>query len=227
MKSLKQRWNICTMTSKDPSIIEGKNCIFIQHIKSVRYERTKRAVVSRSRCKRPSLLPSGGRGLVWRGQNTTMTHTDIQQRMSPLTEWLTACSHTRLIPQHNAGLHTHTRTRKHVTFKFYHCYLTPQHCQSATNCDSHRITQCVALRRRHHASIVPRPEKEQGVRSSLGEAKDCERGRGDREGGRERGMTTGCVGEWTAHQAIGKVAPLAILSLPPQTQQSPDQLKMS
>lgn len=123
--------------------------------------------------------------------------------------------------------HTHTRTRKHVTFKFYHCYLTPQHCQSATNCDSHRITQCVALRRRHHASIVPRPEKEQGVRSSPGEAKDCERGRGDREGGRERGMTTGCVGEWTAHQAIGKVAPLAILSLPPQTQQSPDQLKMS
>lgn len=78
-------------------------------------------------------------GLLWRGQNNE-AHADIQHRMSPLTKWLTACSHT-LESLHNTTW-GENHTLEHVTLAFYHCYLTPGHCQSATNWHSRSITQC-------------------------------------------------------------------------------------
>lgn len=79
-------------------------------------------------------------GFLWRGQNNE-THADIQHRMSPLTKWLTACSHT-LESFHNTTPQAENHTLKHVTLEVYHCYLTPGHCQSAKNWHSHSITQC-------------------------------------------------------------------------------------
>lgn len=126
-------------------------------------------------------------------------------RITPLTKWLTACSHTRVIPQHNTG--SHTRMLKHVTFKFYHCHLTPRHCQSATNWDSNRITQCVSLCA--DGTMPPlclRPEKEQGVRSSLGEAGDCERGKGGEGGVRDDHWL---CGRMNCSSGYLEIAPLA------------------
>lgn len=150
-----------------------------------------------------------------------MTHTDIQQRMSPLTEWLTACSHTRLIPQHNAGLHTHAHSKtcdiqvlsllsNTLTLSISHkLWLAQNHtvCRSAPTAP---CLHCAAAGKRTGGTILA------GWSEGLWERKR-------REGGREGGMTTGCVGEWTAHQAIGKVAPLAVLSLsfPPKHNNPP------
>lgn len=117
--------------------------------------------------------------LLWRVQNT-VTHPDIRQWMSPHTEWLTVCSHTQVFPQDNTGLHTHTHTETCDIQVLSLLSNTPTLSVS----HKHRITQCVALHWRHHASIVQRPEKEQGVRSSPGEGGSCER-RKRREGGRD------------------------------------------
>lgn len=151
-----------------------------------------------------------------------MTHAGNEQRMSPLKKWLTACSYTPVIPQHNTGLHTYKhRNMWHLSFELL------SNTPSLSISHKHRITQCVALRWRHQASIVLWPEEEQG--SSLGEARGCERGNARREGW---GISTSFWGEWTARQAISRLRHHLSSCRFPSTlanhnTASPDQLRMS
>lgn len=153
-----------------------------------------------------------------------MTHTAMQQRMSPLTKWLTARSRTRIIPQHT---NTHTqKTCDTVVLSLLSntLKLSIGHklrlAQNQTVCCSAPTAPCLhcAMARKKNRGYDPRWVKWRIVRE------------GRREGGvRDDRWSCGWMNCSSGHLEI---APLAFVSLSFPIRQKrnttyPDQLKMS